>query len=321
MGLRVVFMGTPDFGVPVLQALGGSHHTMVGVITQPDKPALRGRKIQISPVKQTALELKTKIWQPEKVNAPDFLEHLRAQNIDIAVVAAFGQILGQSLLTLPRFGCINLHGSLLPKLRGAAPIQWAIAEGFSETGLTVQRMVRAVDAGAVLTQKAFAIGPEERALELFARLSAAGGGLILAALDILEADPETPGTPQIESEATFAPRLTRDDGKINWDWPAEKICNRVRAFNPWPGTFSECAGTLVKILAARTSSLNAPMGVAPGTILACDDKQGWWVAAGRGTTLTILEVQCANSRVMDAQSFTCGYRIGKGDRLGEKVQA
>ena len=315
MALRAVFMGTPDFGVPTLRALAadpGIH--VVAAVTAPDRPCGRGRSVRAPAAKLAAGAIGVPVMQPAAVNAPAFLDALRGYAPEVVVVAAFGQILGPALLALPTLGCLNVHASLLPRYRGAAPIQWALAEGDTETGVTIQKMVQAVDAGDVLVQHATPVGPDETAEELFVRLAAMGGPAAVESVHLLAAAKGRAGAPQDESRATYAPRLTREDGRLDWQWPAEKIHNRVRGFNPWPGTTTTAGGENLKVLATERSDRPAPKDKPPGTVLAAGAR-GWWVAAGRGTTLWIRRVQCANRKIMDAQAFTCGYHFGAGDRL------
>lgn len=315
MSLRLVFMGTPDFGVPTLRTLADSEHVLAAAVTAPDRPAGRGQAPRASAVKQAARDLGVEALQPGDVNASAFLETLAGLRPDAVVVAAFGQILKSELLGLPRLGCLNAHASLLPRYRGAAPIQWALANGETETGVTIQRMAARVDAGEMLVQRRTAIGPDETAPELYDRLAALAAPAVLEALALLEREGVNAGTAQDERLATPAPRLTREDGRLDWSWPAEVIHNRVRGFNPWPGTYTRAGETEVKIRATRRADQAAPAGRRPGTILAADPVQGWLVAAGAGTALWVREVQCANRPVMSAQAYACGHRLDPGDRL------
>lgn len=309
-------MGTPDFGVPALQHLAKAGFPLVAVITRPDKPKGRGYQEAVSSVKQAALDLKVPLLQPPDVNQPAFLKELRGLGAEVIVVAAFGQILKPDLLQLPPLGCVNLHASLLPKYRGAAPIQWAIARGETETGVTVQKMAEQVDSGDILVQEKISINENETANQLYPRLSHLGGPALVAALEQLAERGLQAGVPQDEQQVTRAPRLAREDGRLDWNWQAEKIHNRVRGFNPWPGTFTEAQGERLKITETVRSKKQVAPDTPPGSILRVDNQTGWLVAAGGGTTICVLNVQCANAKEMSAQSFTCGYRIGVGGVLG-----
>lgn len=315
---RLIFMGTPDFGVPTLRELAVRGFPVAAVVTRPDKPRDRGQREAFTPVKQAALDLGLSILQPENVNTPDFLKQISAYQPDVLVVAAFGQILKCQVLDKPPLGCVNLHASLLPKYRGAAPIQWAIARGEEETGVTVQRMAAQVDCGDILVQRKLMIDAEETAPELYARLAMLGGAVVAEALENFAASGGEGGRVQDESQATYAPRLTREDGRIDWTLTAGEIYNRIRAFNPWPGTYTSVRGKRLKLLSAETTNEMVPRETTPGSIVRTGVVEGWLVAAGEGTTLIIRRVQCENSRSMTAQAFACGHRIGTKDVLGAK---
>jgi len=312
---RLVFMGTPDFGVPTLRHLAVQGFPIALVITQPDKPCGRGYAETQSSVKRVSQELGLPVFQPDHVNDPEPLRILSENHPDVIVVAAFGQILKPALLALPRWGCINLHASLLPRYRGAAPIQWAIARGETETGVTVQKRGERVDAGAALAQRTLAIGPDETAPELFNRLADLGAPAVVEALERLQSSDGRAGIPQDETQATDAPRLARADGRIDWTWPGSDIHNRVRGFNAWSSTHAFARGEMLKVLATRRSDEPAQDGAARGTVLRTDPEFGWLAAAGGGTTVWVQRVQCPNSKSMTAQAYACGYRFGTGDRL------
>lgn len=315
---RLIFMGTPDFGVPTLRHLSQAGFPVAAVVTGPDKPQGRGYQPVLSPVKLAALELGAPVLQPAQVNEPAVVEQLAGLGADVLVVAAYGQILKAPLLGLPPLGAVNLHASLLPKYRGAAPIQWAIVRGETETGVTVQRMAERVDSGDILVQAKTAIGPDETAAELSARLAGLGGPAMAQALELLAREGGRAGIPQDESLATLAPRLAREDGRLDWTQTAGELHNRVRGLQPWPGAYTEVAGETLKIIATRLSGRRVSPGTPPGSILEVEHKEGWLVAAGRGTTLQVLHVQCENRKQMTAQSFTCGYHVGPGSVLGLK---
>lgn len=311
-------MGTPDFGVPTLRHLCQTGFPVAAVVTNPDKPQGRGYQPAMSAVKQAAQELGLPVLQPANVNEPAVAAQLRDLGAEALVVAAYGQILKPPLLALTPLGAVNLHASLLPKYRGAAPIQWAIIRGETETGVTVQRMAEKVDSGDILVQAKAAIGPDETSAELFARLAALGGPAVEQALGLLAREGARAGKPQDESQATLAPRLTREDGYLDWTQTAEALHNRVRGLQPWPGAYTEAAGETLKILATRRSGRRVAPGTPAGSILQVETEGGWLVAAGQGTTLQVLLVQCENRRQMSAQAFTCGHHIGLGSVLGLK---
>ncbi|MCK5219756.1 methionyl-tRNA formyltransferase, partial [bacterium] len=315
---RLIFMGTPDFAVPTLRELAARGFPVAAVVTRPDKPRDRGLREAITPVKQAALDLGFPVLQPGNTNTPEFLKQLSAFRPDVLVVAAFGQILKCEILDKPPLGCVNLHASLLPKYRGAAPIQWAIARGEKETGVTVQRMAAQVDCGHILMQQKLMIGAEETAPELYMRLAMLGGPAMAEVLENLAASGGKGGRAQDESQATYAPRLTREDGRIDWTLMAGEIYNRIRAFNPWPGTYTWVRGKRLKILSAEATNETLPRETVPGSIIRTGVAEGWLVAAGEGTTLIIRRVQCENSRIMTAQAFTCGYHIDTKNVLGAK---
>lgn len=312
----VAFMGTPEFAVPTLRHLVQQGFPVKAVVTGADKPRGRGYAQTPSPVKQAALAAELAVWQPADVNAGEFLSGLRQAAPDVLVVVAFGQILKAGVLELPPWGCVNLHGSLLPRYRGAAPIQWAIARGETKTGITVQKMALKVNSGPILVQREIPIGPDETAAEVGPRLAEMGGPAVAEALMMLKASHGQAGSEQDEAQVTWAPRLVREDGRIQWDWPTADIHNRVRGFNPWPGTDTLAKGERLKILRTRRSEEAVAMSVAPGTVVRLDPERGWLVATGEGATLWVAAVQGANTKVMKSQAYTNGYRFGVGDRLG-----
>jgi len=308
--MRVIFMGTPEIGVPALLALIEAGHDIIAVVSQPDRPKGRGGQVSAPPVKQAAVERGIPVLQPEKVRDPAFVEAFRALAPDVAVVIAFGQILPQALLDIPRFGCINAHASLLPRYRGAAPINWAIANGERETGLTTMRMDAGMDTGPTYLRVATPIGAEEDAEDLARRLSLLAGPLLVETLarvaDGLAA------TPQDDARATRAPLLTRDDGRIRWDRPAREIVNRVRAFVPWPGSVTGYRGEPWKVVRARVGEAR-PKEAVPGTLLRVDG-DSLLVAAADGT-VRVLALQVPGKRPMPVQSFLNGHEVARGEVL------
>lgn len=243
---RTVFMGSPDFAVPALRALSAAKYPITGVITQPDRPAGRGNVLTPPPVKVAALELGLEVCQPEKLRAPEAMQQLRAWNPDLIVVAAFGQILRAEVLTLPRYGCINIHASLLPRHRGAAPIQAAILAGDKETGITIMRMDEGVDTGPMLAWRSIEILPTDTGGSLFEKLSALGSELLLETLPRYLSGELLP-QPQPAEGATYAPMLKKEDGLLDFTRPAAELERKIRAFSPWPGAFMRWQGGPLKI--------------------------------------------------------------------------
>ena len=235
--MRVVFMGTPEFAVPTLQHLIKSEYSVVGVVCQPDRPSGRGKKVQFGPVKTLALSQNLPVFQPEKMKASEFLETLRSWNPDVIVVAAFGRILPQIILDLPPKGCLNVHGSLLPKYRGAAPIQWAVINGESETGVTTMVMDAGLDTGAILEQAVMPISAEDTAGDVAGRMAEVGGGLLVSTLKKWVVGTIAPQE-QNESQATLAPILKKEDGLLDWSQSAITLANRIRGLSPWPGGYT-----------------------------------------------------------------------------------
>jgi methionyl-tRNA formyltransferase len=301
--VRVVFMGTPAFAVPPLEALARAGHTLVAVVAQPDRPAGRGQALREPATKAWARSHGVPVLQPEKVRDGRLAAELRALEPDVLCVAAYGRILGKDLLELAPFGAVNVHGSLLPRWRGAAPIQWAIASGERETGVTIMQMDEGLDTGDVLLQRALPIGLEDTTETLAPRLAALGGEALVAALELLEGGGLVP-VRQDAAQATLAPILTREDGKVDWTLPAERIADRLRAFSPWPGAYTTLDGRAVKLLSARAG---APAAGAPGEARRVAG-QGLAVACGGGTSLLVARVQPEGKAPQDALAFLNGLR-------------
>jgi methionyl-tRNA formyltransferase len=302
----VVFMGTPDFAVPTLQSLI-RHHELIGVVTQPDRPAGRGTQVRMSPVKMVALEQGIPVFQPEKLRRPEAVEHLRAWQADFFIVAAFGQILPQSVLDMPRYGCINVHASLLPRWRGAAPIHAAIRAGDAETGITIMQMDAGLDTGAILTMRATPIAPDETTHTLHDRLALIGSELLIETLPAVLAGTIQP-QPQDNALATFAPQISKEEGLINWHDPADAIERLIRAFTPWPGTFTHWNGKVLKIHSGRIAAGSA----APGQVVRHSDG----IAIGTGSGLYIpAEVQLEGKNRVSIESFTNGHPHFVGSSL------
>jgi methionyl-tRNA formyltransferase len=307
---RVVFMGTPDFAVPSLQALlASSNFDVVGIVTQPDRPAGRGNTVQQSPVKQIGVAAGVPILQPEKLRDPGAFEQLQAWQPDVIVVAAFGQILRKNVLELPPYGCINVHASLLPRWRGAAPIQAAIRAGDSETGITIMKMDVGLDTGPMLRQRAIPILPTDTGQSLHDKLAALGGPLLIETLGPYLQGEITPQE-QDERQQTYAPMLKKEEGAIDWRQPAESIERQVRAFDPWPGTFTHWNGQVLKILAGKVVDGTAD----PGLVKRLGDGT---IAIGTSSKLYALEkVQLAGRPATSISDFVNGHGTFVASTLG-----
>ncbi|NDJ59913.1 MAG: methionyl-tRNA formyltransferase [Chloroflexi bacterium] len=304
---RVVFMGTPDFAVPALQRLIEAHD-VIGVVTQPDRPAGRSRQIQMSPIKQVAREANIPIFQPEKIRRPEAIAELQQWDADVYVVAAFGQILPQTVLDIPPFGSLNIHASLLPRWRGAAPIQAVIRAGDAETGITIMKMDAGLETGPMLSQRAIDIAPDETGASLHDKLKILGGDLLIDTLPGYFAGDIAP-QPQDDNLATLAPRIKKEEGIIDWTASAAAIERTVRAFTPWPGTATTWEGKGLKILAGRVDSGQAE----PGTVLARDGQ----IAIGTGEDLFVpLSVQLEGRKAVGIEDFVRGQTNLIGAQLG-----
>ena len=313
--MNLIFLGTPSFAVPSLEALVAAGHRVLAVYTQPDRPKGRGGQLAQSPVKETALSLRLPLNQPERVRRPEVVEELRAFHPDAMVIVGYGQIIPQTIIDIPPLGIINVHGSLLPKYRGAAPIQWAIANGETHTGVTTMRIDAGLDTGDMLLKWETPIGFDETAPELSGRLGRAGADLILRTLEGLENSSITPQA-QDNSQATLAPILKKEDGIIDWNWPARKIFNRMRGFEPWPGTYSFFRGKTLHISKARVVE-ETPQG-APGQITA--SKKRLLIACGEASTLEALELQLEGRKRISAEAFLNGQRLEENEILGAEDQ-
>lgn len=313
--MRVLFWGTPDFAVPTLRALLGEGHDVVGVVTQPDRPAGRGRGTRAAPVKLHAEDEMLAVFQPERARGDPFIAAIRELRPEISVVVAYGQILSRAVLDVPERGSINVHASLLPALRGAAPINWAIKLGHDQTGITIMRMVEAMDAGPILHQVAEPIGPDEPASDLWARLSEIGAAALIEALALLELG-GVEEVPQDETRATFAPRLTRDSVHVDWAEDADAVARHIRAMDAIPGAWTQYHRTELKVFRPRAEPDHAH-DAEPGTVLhvdGSDTAEGMRVACGRGAIL-IREVKPAGRRRMTTSEWVRGRGIEQGERL------
>jgi methionyl-tRNA formyltransferase len=307
--MRIVFAGTPEFAVPALRALIASGNPPCTVYTQPDRPAGRGRKIAASPVKQLADEYSIPVLQPESLKGPEELERLRDLAPDLMVVVAYGMILPTPILAVPRLGCVNIHASLLPRWRGAAPIQRAILAGDTETGVTLMRIEPRLDAGPMLGKRSCPIGGDDTAATLHDRLAGLGAELLIEWLPELAAG-RRPGEVQDERLVTYAEKIDKSEARIDWQQAAIPICRRVRAFNPWPVAETTLEGTVLRIWSAQ--ALDTPPDAPPGTIVA--NPRSLDVACGQGT-LRILEIQAPGKRRMRAADFLNAHAMA-GKRLG-----
>jgi methionyl-tRNA formyltransferase len=308
--LRIVFFGTPDFAVPSLRTIEDSPDQLVGLVCQPDKPAGRGRRLNAPATKRVAEELGLPVLQPDRVRSPEFLEALQRWQPDLIVVAAYGKILPRSVLQLPRHGCINVHASLLPRWRGAAPIQWAILHGDRITGITIMQMNEGMDAGDILWQRRTSIGAEETYGELQERLARLGAEALSEALTQLH-EGRLQRAPQNEQDVTLAPLIRKEDGRVCWDDAAAQLERKVRAFAPWPSAFTELDGKRLKL--HRAAAIDRPGEAAPGTVTAIDD--GVSVATGKGT-LVLREIQLEGRKRMTAVEFARGGQLQPGSALG-----
>ncbi len=314
--MHIVFMGTPEFAVPSLEALVRSGDSVVGVVTQPDRPKGRGQALAASPVKKVCQQEGLPFVQPLKMKDPAFLEALRAWQPDLIAVAAFGRILPPAILQMPPRGCINVHASLLPKHRGAGPIQWAIINGERETGITTMLMDEGMDTGAILLQERVPIQPDDTAGALSVRLAELGGRLLIETIRRLKDGTVTP-RPQDHSQATLAPLLKKEDGLIDWKLPAADIANRVRGMSPWPGAYTYEKDERWVIW--RATAADRPAGEAvPGTIIEAN-KDALLVATGKGL-LAITELQPANSRRMTMPQYLAGHPLSPGLVLGHRAR-
>lgn len=300
--MKVVFMGTPDFSVPALEKIA-QHHQVQAVVTQQDRPKGRGHKMQYTPVKEKALELNIPVFQPEKVKNPEFVDILKEMNPDVIVVIAFGQILSKEILDLPKYGCINVHASLLPEYRGAAPIQWAVIDGKKESGVTTMYMAEGLDTGDIIDKKVIELDKKETGGSLFDRLSLIGGDLILETLKHLE-DGTAKRIPQDDEKSSYAGKITKELGHIDFTKSAVEIEQLIRGLNPWPSAFVHVDDKTLKIWDADV--IDEPVKEEPGTIISTNKTLK--VATGDGY-LDIKELQLAGKKRMDIVSFLNGYSI------------
>ena len=308
-----MFMGTSEFAIPALTALIAENHEILGVVTQPDRPSGRGKKLKPSPVKEIAVNHHLQVYQPEKVRKKEFVEYLKRLNPDVMVVAAFGQLLSQTVLDIPPCGVINIHPSLLPKYRGAAPIQWALINGEKETGVTLMLLDAGEDTGDIICLERIPIEIEDTAVTLHQKLADVGARLLVKVLVNLQPGEPPLATPQNLAEATHAPRLTKEIGCINWSESSSKIHNLIRGTSGWPGAYTFFReNTLIKIIQAQLDNTKEnELNEQPGTIR-IDTEQDLFVSTGK-REIQLLQVQSATKKVMSAKDFVNGYQLKTGE--------
>jgi methionyl-tRNA formyltransferase len=303
--MKLVFMGTPEFAVPSLERLVSAGHEVAAVFTQPDRPKGRGQKETMPPVKEAALRLGLPVHQPVRVRAPEVVAQLATMGAEAMIVVGYGQIIPRSILDLPPRGILNVHASLLPKYRGAAPIQWAIANGETRTGVTIMKIDAGLDTGDMLTKWETEIGPEETSPELGARMAAAGADLLVETLAKLD---EITPEPQDHAQATWAPVIKKEDGRVDWSWDAAKVVNRMRGFTPWPGCYAILRGSRFHIWRARVVDRQ----MSPGELR----QEGRRLFAGCGQgSLELFEVQLEGKKRMEASAFLNGFTVQAGEVL------
>lgn len=317
--MKIIFMGTPDFAVPTLMALIKGGHQVIAAVTQPDKPKGRGKSVLMTPVKETALEHGIPVYQPVKARDPEFIKILRTLSPDVIVVVAFGQILPQEILDIPKYGCVNVHASLLPKYRGAAPIQWAVIDGEKESGVTTMQMDAGLDTGDIIEVKKLFLDEKETGGSLFEKLSALGGELILTTLEKLE-NGTAVRTPQGEATTGYARMLTKSMGNIDWTMDAAAIERLIRGLNPWPSAYAGLNGKTVKLWSAevvseeeereiRKNMAGGPFLQTPGRLYAGKD---FLIAETGKGLLSIKELQLEGKKRMDVAAFLRGFQVEEG---------
>ncbi|MBU7006614.1 methionyl-tRNA formyltransferase [Phosphitispora fastidiosa] len=315
--MRIVFMGTPDFAVPCLKALKDSGHEIITVVTQPDRPKGRGHRLTPPPVKKAALEAGLRVWQPEKIKTPECVAELRQLSPDIIVVVAFGQLLSKEILEIPRYGCINVHASLLPKYRGAAPIHWAVINGESETGVTIMQMDVGLDTGDMILMGRVPVAPEDTTGTVHDKLAEMGAELLAKAINRIESG-KAERVPQDNTSSSYAPLLTKEIEKIDWTRSSVEIFNLVRGLNPWPGAYTQLGDKILKIWGTQACTIDripGPIpefsGHQPGEVLGIIPEVGFAVATGNGC-LAVTDLQLQGNRRMKAADFVHGHNITKG---------
>jgi len=318
--LHILFMGTPDFSAQFLRKIAESDE-IVGIVTKRDRPARRGHRLEYSEVKKFALERNFALFQPERINGIDFVKSVKELEPELIVVVAFGKILPPEVLIIPNKGCVNIHFSLLPKYRGPAPVQWALLNGDSYTGVSAMFMKEEVDTGEIILQRKVTIDPEDNYFSLLAKLCEAGVNLLGETLDLIR-EGRAPSHPQVDSGISYAPVLKKSDGQINWNDPSRRICNQIRALNPWPGTYIKLnGGRSVKILEAKITTVpvavNKRVSPKPGEILEIRKGVGFIVAC-REDGLLVTQVQPESKSVQSAYDYLQGARLKVGHIWGKQ---
>ena len=310
--MKIVFMGTPDFAVGTLEALIQAGHELIGVVTQPDKPKGRGKTLMATPVKEVALKHRIPVYQPQKVRETEVTENLRRLAPDVIVVAAFGQIITKEILEIPRYGCINVHASLLPAYRGAAPIQWAVINGEKESGVTIMQMDEGLDTGDMIDKVVVPLAEDETGGSLFDKLSQAGAGLCVKVLKDLEEGKAVREKQPEESTTAYASMISKKMGEVNWNESAKSIEQLIRGLNPWPSAYTKLQGKTLKLWQAQVEEQEEEGR--PGEILRVE-KDAFYVKTGKGL-LKIKEVQLEGKKRMDTGAFLRGFHLNTGELLG-----
>ena len=312
--MRILFMGTPDFAVETLETLIHSEHEVIGVVTQPDKPKGRGGKVQFSPVKEAAIEAGIPVFQPNRVRDGAFIEQLRSILPDVIVVVAFGQLLTKEILELPRYGCLNVHASLLPKLRGAAPIQWSVIDGDKESGVTIQQMDEGLDTGDILLVEKYTLDPKETGGSLFDKLAKLGGPMVLKVLQMAEAGSLQPQK-QDDAQHTYAKRLSKATGQMDFTKPANELERLIRGLNPWPSAFCFLNGKMLKIWEADVieDTVSSDQDTEAGMIV--DVAKDSFDVKTKDGLLRVYEVQLEGKKRMRCDAFLRGFSLEKGQQL------
>ena len=310
--MRVIFMGTPDFATGTLEEIVKAGHEVVGVVTQPDKPKGRGKTMMPTPVKETALKYNLPVYQPRKVREPEFVELLRSLKPDVMVVAAFGQIITKEILEMPKYGCINVHASLLPAYRGAAPIQWAVINGDEESGVTIMQMDEGIDTGDMIEKAVVPIAEDETGGSLFDKLSHTGAKLCVKVLKDLEEGTAVGEKQPEESTTPYAKMIDKKMGEVDWKKSAKEIEQLIRGLNPWPSAYTKVHGKTLKLWKAKVLLETSQMK--PGQIVKVT-KDSLAVQTGQGM-LEIQELQLEGKKRMDTSSFLRGYALAEGESLG-----
>jgi len=315
MGMRAIFLGTPEFAVPTLERMIAAGHEIMEVVTQPDRPKGRKHELTPSPVKAAALRHGIPVFQPERIRRAEPVEHLRALAPDVMVIVGYGQIIPQTVIDIAPFGIVNVHASLLPELRGAAPIQWSVARGYARTGVTTMRIDAGLDTGDIVDTWETPIGPDETAPELSARLAEAGADLLVRTLAALSAGTAQP-QPQDNARATLAPILKKEDGLIRWQSSARQIHDLIRGFQPWPGAHTSFRGQSLHLWRSRLVSPDLypeRRSLPPGALI---HEEGVFAVGGDGASLELLEVQLEGRKRMPAEVFANGHRLTQNELLG-----